>query len=229
MKAILGGTGIDQAQAFEGKYKILVTEYGEAHYTERDGIIYLPRHMKGHSVPPHRINYKANVMALKNLGVDEVISIYAVGSITSKLRPLHYGLVSDFIDFSGREMTFFEGGEKGVRHISLSEPFSNNLKERFKRAGDSITDELVYVTTNGPRLETKAEIKSYSILGCDIVGMTLSSEAVLLKELGIPNAAVAYSINWAAGLEKDVVFVSDEDISKISNIIIKRAEIALRS
>ena len=227
MKAILGGTGIDQAKNFDGEEKIIETAYGAVSYMEKDGIIYLPRHKKNHSVPPHKINYKANIKALKELGVDEVVSIYAVGSISEKLKPLSYGLVSDFADFTGRDTTFFGGGEEGVRHISVSEPFSKNLQDRIKKSGNEIAENLVYVTTNGPRLETKAEIRAFSILGFDIVGMTLAQEAVLLKEAGIDNAAIAYSINWAAGLEEDVVFVSDEEIEKLSQEIIKRAEKAL--
>lgn len=227
MKAILGGTGIDQAKGFAGEYKTIMTEYGEVSYMEKDGIVYLPRHMKNHSVPPHMINYKANITALKMLGVDEVISIYAVGSISDKLKPLEYGIVSDFADFSGRPMTFFDGGEKGVRHISVSEPFSLPLQERYLKYGKPIETDLIYVMTNGPRLESKAEIRCFSSLGLDVVGMTLASEAVLLKEAGIENAAVCYSINLAAGLEKEVVFVSDEDIEKLSNEIIERAEKAL--
>ena len=227
MKAILGGTGIDQARNFEGESKVIETIYGPVSYMEKDGIIYLPRHKKNHSVPPHKINYKANIKALKDLGVDEVVSIYAVGSISDKLKPLTYGIVDDFADFTGRDTTFFGGGDEGVRHISVSEPFSKKLQDKIEKCGRDIASDLVYVTTNGPRLETKAEIRAFSILGFDIVGMTLAQEAVLLKEAGIANAAIAYSINWAAGLEEEVVFVSDEDIEKLSQEIIKRAEDAL--
>lgn len=227
MKAILGGTGIDNSEKFNGSYKTIETCYGAVSYMEKDGIIYLPRHMKDHSVPPHKINYKANIKALKDLGVNEVISIYAVGSINNKLKPLEYGLVEDFADFTSHEFTFFGGGEEGLDHVSMSAPFSEGLKARILRSGKEIRSDLMYVTTNGPRLETKLEIRAYNALGFDIVGMTLATEAVLLKEIGIDNAALAYSINWAAGLEEDVVFVSGEDRRQLSLEIIERAEKAL--
>ena len=170
---------------------------------ERDGIIYLPRHMKDHSVPPHKINYKANIKALKDLGVDEVVSIYAVGSINSKLRPLEYGLVEDFADYSGREVTFFGGGEEGLDHVSMSTPFSEGLRDRLLSAGKDICSDLMYVTTGGPRLETKLEIRTFSKLGFDVVGMTLATEAVLLKEIGIDNAAIASHLVASEGSFND--------------------------
>lgn len=227
MKAILGGTGIDNSEKFSGSYKTIETIYGPVSYMERDGIIYLPRHMKDHSVPPHKINYKANIKALKDLGVDEVVSIYAVGSINSKLRPLEYGLVEDFADYSGREVTFFGGGEEGLDHVSMSTPFSEGLRDRLLSAGKDICSDLMYVATGGPRLETKLEIRTFSKLGFDVVGMTLATEAVLLKEIGIDNAAIAYSINWAAGLEEEIAFVSKEDRVQLSIEIVERAEKAL--
>lgn len=227
MKAILGGTGIDQMKEFSGDYKSIQTEYGCVLYKENNGIIYLPRHMKNHSVPPHKINYRANIEALRLLEVEEVISIYAVGSISEKLPPMSYGIIDDFADFTGRCTTFFDGDGKDVRHVSLSEPFSKGLKKRFLNKGKAIIDGLTYVTTQGPRLETKAEIRAFSKLGFDVVGMTLASEATLLKEAGIDNLSIAYSINWAAGLENDVTFVSDEEIEKLSQEIMKRAEVTL--
>ena len=229
MKAIIGGTGIDKDKRFLEGMERIVTKYGETYYSVFDGIIYLPRHRPGHSLPPHMINYKANVQGLIDLGVDEVISIYAVGSITRRLSPGRFGLVKDFIDLAySRENTFYDGSTRDFRCTPFVEPFDRKLGALFARnavtAGYAIAMDSVYITTNGPRLETPAEIMAYRNMGADIVGMTLGTEAALLKEAGIRNAAVAYSINWAAGLDAEgVSFLEDESIERLSDTIISIA------
>jgi len=125
-------------------------------------------------------------------------------------------MVSDFVDFTGgsREQTFYTGGESGVRHIPMDDVFDASLKERMQTLSPRLKDAGVYVCTNGPRLETKAEIRLYARLGCDVVGMTLSTEVSLLREAGIRTLALAYSINWAAGVEQaNVSFIGDEQIA----------------
>ena len=230
MKAIIGGTGIDKDPRFLENMERLVTKYGETYYSVVDDILYLPRHRPGHYVPPHMINYKANVQALIDLGVDEVISIYAVGSITRRLSPGRFGLVRDFIDLAySRENTFFDGSTREVRHTPFVVPFDRMLGARFARnainSGNSLALDCVYITTNGPRLETPAEIMAYRNMGADVVGMTLGTEAALLKEAGIKNAAVAYSINWAAGLDAEgVSFLEDESIERLARTIIDIAQ-----
>ena len=230
MKAIIGGTGIDKDPRFLENMERLVTKYGETYYSVVDDILYLPRHRPGHSVPPHMINYKANVQALIDLKVDEVISIYAVGSITRRLSPGRFGLVRDFIDLAySRENTFFDGSTREVRHTPFVVPFDRMLGARFARnainSGNSLALDCVYITTNGPRLETPAEIMAYRNMGADVVGMTLGTEAALLKEAGIKNAAVAYSINWAAGLDAEgVSFLEDESIERLARTIIDIAQ-----
>ena len=230
MKAIIGGTGIDKDPRFLENMERLVTKYGETYYSVVDDILYLPRHRPGHSVPPHMINYKANVQALIDLGVDEVISIYAVGSITRRRSPGRFGLVRDFIDLAySRENTFFDGSTREVRHTPFVVPFDRMLGARFARnainSGNSLALDCVYITTNGPRLETPAEIMAYRNMGADVVGMTLGTEAALLKEAGIKNAAVAYSINWAAGLDAEgISFLEDESIERLARTIIDIAQ-----
>lgn len=230
MKAIIGGTGIDKDPRFLENMERLVTKYGETYYSVVDDILYLPRHRPGHSVPPHMINYKANVQALIDLKVDEVISIYAVGSITRRLSPGRFGLVRDFIDLAySRENTFFDGSTREVRHTPFVVPFDRMLGARFARnainSGNSLALDCVYITTNGPRLETPAEIMAYRNMGADVVGMTLGTEAALLKEAGIKNAAVAYSINWAAGLDAEgISFLEDESIERLARTIIDIAQ-----
>ena len=233
MKAIIGGTGIDKDPRFLENMERLVTKYGETYYSVVDDILYLPRHRPGHSVPPHMINYKANVQALIDLGVDEVISIYAVGSITRRLSPGRFGLVRDFIDLAySRENTFFDGSTREVRHTPFVEPFDRKLGALFARSavkeGHTLALDSVYITTNGPRLETAAEIEAYRRMGADVVGMTLATEAELMVEAGIRNAAVAFSINWAAGLDREgVSFLEEETIRKITQRVMKYAEEAL--
>ena len=232
MKAIIGGTGIDKDKRFLDRTERRVTKYGEAFYSVLDDIVYLPRHRPGHSVPPHMINYRANVQALLDLGVDTAISIYAVGSITRRLSPGRFGLVRDFIDLAfSRDNTFFDGSTREVRHTPFVEPFDRKLGALFARnavqSGNTLAMDSVYITTNGPRLETPAEIMAYRNMGADVVGMTLGTEAALLKEAGIRNAAVAYSINWAAGLDAEgVSFLEDESIERLVGIIM---EIAVRT
>ena len=229
MKAIIGGTGVDRDKRFLDGAERIVTRYGEAFYTSLDDIIYLPRHSPGHSVPPHMINYKANVQALVELGVDTVISIYAVGSITRRLSPGRFGLVHDFIDLAfSRENTFYDGSTREVRHVPFVEPFDRKLGALFARTaveeGHSLAMDSVYISTNGPRLETPAEIVAYRNMGADIVGMTLGTEAALLKEAGIRNAAVAYSINWAAGLDAEgISFLEEESIDRLVGAIMSIA------
>lgn len=226
MKAIIGGTGIDKDKRFFDGMERLVTKYGDSYYSVIDGIVFMPRHRPGHSLPPHMINYKANVQTLVDLGVDEVISIYAVGSITRRLAPGRFGLVRDFIDLAySRENTFYDGSTREVRHTPFVEPFDRKLGACFAgnavHAGYSLAMDSVYITTNGPRLETPAEIMAYRNMGADVVGMTLGTEAALLKEAGIRNAAVAFSINWAAGLDAEgISFLEDETVDKLTEAII---------
>ena len=229
MKAVIGGTGIDRDERFSGNSVTVETEYGSVECSIIDGIVYLPRHSATHAVPPHLINYRANIEALSLLSVDRVISIYAVGSITKRITPASFGLVRDFIDLTyGRKNTFFDKGGD-FRHTPMVQPFDRETAKAFLAVclshEYSISYDSVYVTTNGPRLETAAEIAAYRRMGADIVGMTLGTEAVLLAEKGIKNAAVAYSINWAAGLDDEgVSFLEDESIARLSARILSLSE-----
>ena len=145
----------------------------------------------------------------------------------SKLRFLgEVGVVEDFIDFSGRNLTFCDGNTLPLRHVGMVRCFDRALvadfvKATYRTGRRDIKAGIVYVTTAGPRLETPAEIRAMRNIGCDVVGMTLASEAVLLRELDIPHAAVAYSINWAAGLDEEgVSFLEDESIERLARTIL---------
>lgn len=232
MKAIIAGTGIDRVVT-DLVRKSVGTQFGQVDYCLRDDLVIIPRHGFGHEVAPARVNYKANVKALEALGVDRVIGIYAVGSITSRLSPGAFGLVEDFLDFTGRDVTFFDGVEAPLRHTGMVDTFDRTLMADFAkaayRAGErDIKSGIVYVTTNGPRFETPAEIRAFRNLGADVVGMTLATEAALIHELAIPYAALAYSINWAAGLDEEgLSFLEDESIDRLSRRILSLSADAL--
>ena len=225
MKAIIGGTGIDKSEYFRKHAKTVSTPFGDVEYMEKDGIILLPRHSKGHSVPPHRINYLANIEALSKLGVESVVAIYAVGSITEKVPFLSYGILSDYMDFSGRNITFFSDR---VKHTDVSNPYDRELSKKLKKYLPEAAEDVVYVCTNGPRFETKAEVRAYGMLGGDVVGMTGGTEITLLREKGIRTAGVVYSINWGTGVRKDIEFPSDEKVEEMSLVVFNAALSALK-
>jgi len=219
MKAIIGGTGFDRMEGVTLSRRVVENRYGESELFVGEGLVFLPRHTSAHAVAPHMINHRANIQALADLGVEEAVAIYAVGSITDRLGPGEVGIVSDYVDFTGRVHTFFDEGE--VVHTNSDEPFSSSLAARARGEMADLVDNLVYVTTNGPRLETKAEIAFFARQGFDVVGMTLAGEAALLAERKIETLALAYSINWAAGVEEgSISFIADEENERLKEQII---------
>ena len=159
------------------------------------------------------------------MGVDEVVGIYCVGSITDKVKMGGYGIISDYLDFSGRNITFFS---ESVKHTTVDNPFDKNLSKKLKNALKEAEEGVIYLTTNGPRFETKAEINAYRILGADVVGMTGGSEMTLMLEKGIKMAALCYSINWCTGVKDDFSFSEEKDEVEMSNVTLKAALEALR-
>lgn len=227
MKAIIGGTGVDTISNFSSERREVPTPYGLVELFVGKGkhssLVFLPRHGSTHSVPPHLINYRANITALKLLEVDTLISIYAVGSITDALAPGEVGTISDFVDFTGggREHTFFTGGVSSVKHVGMDRAFDPDLTSALHAKDVTLKHGGVYVCTNGPRLETPSEIRMFKSLGFDVVGMTASTEVTLAREVGIRVASLAYSINWAAGVGPDeVLFIGDEQIEKLKDRMI---------
>ncbi len=225
MKAILLGTGIDKL-GFNGFEKQCINgPFGSAECFVNDELVLIPRHGKDHLVAPHLINYRANIDIMRTLGVEEAVSLYAVGSITDRLLPGECGIVSDFIDMShSRADSFFDGTVFPRRHEEMENPFSEEIMNRLMDKDPSLKRDLIYVTTQGPRLETKAEIRAYEMMGADVVGMTLATEASLIKELGVKNASVCYSINMAAGKSEDgLSFIGDDVINKVSSHLLELA------
>ncbi|MCK9549093.1 MAG: MTAP family purine nucleoside phosphorylase [Sphaerochaeta sp.] len=215
MKAIIAGTGFDHMEGLSLTRRVVENRWGSVELflgtQDDEGLLFLPRHGSDHFRAPHMIDYRANIQALTDLGVTEAVAIYAVGSISDRLKPGEVGIVGDWVDFTGMGQTFYDEGE--VVHISVDEPFSRDLQQRAKARMPSLQESVVYVTTKGPRLETKAEIAFFARQGFDVVGMTLASEATLLAERSIATLALAYSINWAAGVgEGRVTFIDDDQI-----------------
>lgn len=236
--AVIGGTGLEKLGERNGEKRVVATPFGDAEiHCSRDGVAFVSRHRADHSLAPHRVNFRANVHALSALGVKNVVAVYAVGSITDALPPGTAGVVADFIDFSGRGgNTFFDGAAFPLKHADMTRLVCEPLAERFARAARECGLPLrerrgVYAMTAGPRLETPAEIRALRALGADFVGMTMGTEAPLCVEAGMRFLPIAFSVNWAAGVEKrdDVGFISDEETAEISEKITRAAVRALLS
>lgn len=211
--AIIGGTGFSNIMGIGNQEIKIKTRFGEAVLYEgrnnASGLYFLPRHGKEHTIPPHRINYRANISALKILEVERILATFAVGSINHDIEPGAVVAIDQFLDFtSGRENSFFDGGASGVVHAEMNDPYCTNLRSSLitsaPRFISNFVDKGTYVCTNGPRFETPTEIRMYADLGGDVVGMTGVPEVVLAREVGIHYAALAHSINWAAGIEEKI-------------------------
>jgi 5'-methylthioadenosine phosphorylase len=222
---IIVGTGFESLRALlpaNAFYpEAVTTRYGAVTvlrtvYSDTEFFI-LPRHGEDHSIPPHQINYRANLKALHQLGVTRILATFAVGSIAPSLPPGSAVVIDQFLDFTtGRVKTFYDGGASGVVHTSMTYPYCSALRERVLAVGPTLGLSLVsqgtYVCTDGPRLETAAEIRMFAKLGGDVIGMTGVPEVCLARELGLHYAAIAYSVNWAAGLEpgQEITFLDEE-------------------
>lgn len=233
MKAIIAGTAIEQI--INKPFKVYHTEYGDVDASIDGDILFILRHRSGHTDAPHLINYLANVSLLGSMDVSHVITTHAVGSITERLLPTNIGLVSDFIDFTQqRPFTFFDGVKRPLRHVPMNDVFDDELRFQVIRASVErnlrISPALTYITTNGPRLESKAEIRAYRSWGADVVGMTLNPEVNLIHELGIKLSSICFSINWAAGLDEEgISFIEGESRKKLTLRVLDIALDALRS
>ena len=210
--AIIGGTGLTQISdlSITGQQS-LSTPFGspsaEFVFGEINGkqLIFLARHGNPHRVPPHKINYRANIWGLKQLGVTDILAVAAVGGIGAEMAPGHIAIPDQIIDYSyGREHTFFADDLEHVTHIDFTEPYSPHLRRRIiqaaHNAGIDISTTGTYGCTQGPRLETVAEIKRMKQDGCDLVGMTGMPEAALARELDMAYANISVVANWGAGI-----------------------------
>jgi 5'-methylthioadenosine phosphorylase len=209
--AIIGGSGLSQIGNMEvTQRRVVRTPYGEASGALTFGrirgrdVVFLARHGYGHTIAPHEVNYRANIWALKEAGADCVVSVASVGGIRNDLTPGILLLPHQVIDYTwGRSSTYFEGAGVPVKHIDFTEPYSRDLRKRLFEAaagcGEKIFDGGVYAATQGPRLETAAEITRLERDGADIVGMTGMPEAGLAREISLEYATIAVVANYAAG------------------------------
>lgn len=211
MLAIIGGSGLTQLSNLAiVRREVVRTPYGEPSgaltFGELGGqpVVFLARHGYGHTIPPHLVNYRANIWALKQARVSAVVSVASVGGIRADLGPGELVAPHQIIDYTwGRVATFFEGGDKPVNHIDFTLPYDEAVRGRIlaaaTRAGIDVHDGAVYAATQGPRLETAAEINRLERDGADVVGMTGMPEASLARELELPYAAINVVANHAAG------------------------------
>lgn len=209
--AIIGGTGISQMEALSNtSSQQIETPFGTTSAPYIQGtingkeLVFLARHGTPHCIPPHKINYRANIWGLKQLGVSKIIAIAAVGGITAEMAPAHIAIPDQIIDYSyGREHTFFANDLETVTHIDFTFPYNEQLRTALintaKKQNISIAKTATYGCTQGPRLESAAEIKRMERDGCDLVGMTGMPEAALAKELDMDYATIAVVANWGAG------------------------------
>lgn len=211
MYAIIGGSGLAKLSALDRQRRMVMrTPYGEpsgaltfGHLAGQE-VVFLARHGYGHTIAPHDINYRANVWVLKDLKVDGVIAVATVGGIRDDLGPGTLVVPHQIIDYThSRKATFFEGPDVPVTHVDFTHPYSERLRKGLLEAagacGEPLADGAVYACTQGPRLETAAEIERIARDGGEIVGMTGMPEAALAREAALDYATLGVVVNHAAG------------------------------
>lgn len=209
--AIIGGTGLSELEGLEIiRHQVISTPFGEPSGPLTIGqmagceVIFLPRHGYNHRIPPHAINYRANLWALRELGVEHILAVSSVGGVTANMQPGNLCVPDQIIDYTwGRPSTFFDSDLESVTHVDFSYPYHQPLREGLLRAGKALDIPLIdggtYGATQGPRFETAAEIRRFEQDGCDVVGMTGMPEAVLARECDIFYASLNVVANRAAG------------------------------
>lgn len=220
---IIGGSGLACLEGLKViRRESLTTDFGEpsadltfGRYCGQD-VVFLARHSDQHSIPPHKINYRANIWAIKTVGVDHIVAVAAVGGISDGLRPGRIVIPDQVIDYTyGRINTFFEDEPGRVSHVDFTCPYSESIRNRLLRAAEQAGMDVVcagtYGCTQGPRLETAAEIVRMERDGCAIVGMTGMPEAILAREADMEYACCAVVANSAAGkTESEISLVEIE-------------------
>lgn len=221
--AVIGGTGLYKLTELDGvQTQVVDTPYGTPSAPVRIGgfgphrIAFMARHGEGHAMPPHRINYRANLWALKSLGVTRVVAVNSVGGITDAWGPRVIGVPDQIIDYThGRTPSLWDG-EGEALHVDFGEPYTPALRhaliEAAKGSGVPVVGAGCYGATQGPRLETRAEIERLRRDGCDLVGMTGMPEAALAREFGLDYACLAIVANWAAGRAPTAEVITLEDV-----------------
>lgn len=241
--AIIGGTGL---ASFPGlkiiRKEVVRTPYGTPSGPITFGdycgkkIIFLPRHGSRHTIPPHMVNYRANIWALKDKDVKNVVAVAAVGGIHPEVNPMRIVIPNQIIDYTyGRAHTYFERDLSQVKHIDFSLPYDESLRKKLIQASELASVNAfqggVYGATQGPRLETAAEIDKLEKDGCDVVGMTGMPEAALARELELGYAHCAICVNWAAGRSEELITLesirecTEVGMEKVRTLLAKLMEI----
>lgn len=244
MYAIIGGSGLAKLSVLKNtRRQVVRSPYGEPSgaltFGELAGseVVFLARHGYGHTIAPHEINYRANIWVLKELGVQGVFAVATVGGVRSDLGPGTLVVPDQIIDYTHtRKNTFFEGAEARVTHIDFTLPYSSRLRSMLldaaRSAGEPIVDGATYACTQGPRLETAAEIERIARDGGDLVGMTGMPETALAREAGLEYAALGVIVNHAAGRGTSQREIKLDDLDSAMKQTVTRAvrilELAVR-
>lgn len=225
--AIIGGSGLSELEGLSSlRHETVTTKYGAPSAALSIGriggqeVVFLPRHGADHSIPPHKINYRANIQALKMIGVERIYAVAATGSIDRGLKARDIVVPSQLLDYTyGREHSFYDGNDGRVEHVDFSYPYTKalrqNLLDAAARAKIAVHDGGVYAATQGPRLETVAEIDRLDRNGGTIVGMTGMPEAALARELEMDYAVISLVVNPAAGRGGDSIISMQEIVEHL--------------
>lgn len=236
MLAIIGGIELGQLSSLEVTHRqVMRTPYGEPSGALTFGLInqyevmFIARHGYGHTIPPHLVNYRANMWALHEQGATRVVSITSVGGISADLEPGMIVVPDQILDYThGRAYTYFDGHDKPITHIDFTYPYCRTMRsqilEAAKLASETVMDGGVYAATQGPRLETAAEINRLERDGATIVGMTGMPEAALARELGLSYATIAVVMNQAAGRGSSHDGIHFEAISAVAQPALARVK-----
>lgn len=231
--AIIGGTGLTKLESLEiVRREIVMTSFGEPSSALAFGcidgvveqeVVFMARHGHAHNIPPHMINYRANIKALKSVGVTSIFAINAVGGIRDDMVPGTLAVPDQIIDYTTRRVnTFFESNLSHVTHIDFSWPYNKQLSEQVfdaaQQQGIDIIKGGTYAATEGPRLETAAEIQRLKRDGCDMVGMTGMPEAALARELDMDYVSICVNANWAAGISDELITMEAIDRNLVNGM-----------
>jgi len=234
---IIGGTGLTQLSNLEvTRRQVVRTPFGDPSGAltfgklNRRDVVFLARHGYGHTIAPHEVNYRANIWALHAEGAGQIVSVASVGGIRSDLMPGALAVPHQVLDYTqGRKHTFFEGPDQPVTHVDFTHPYCEELRARLlmaaAAAGQVIVNNGVYAATQGPRLESAAEIDRLERDGADMVGMTGMPEAALARELGLRYAVVAVVVNHAAGRGDSSEAIHLDQI----NVVLQASMVKVRS
>lgn len=238
---IIGGTGVYDPSILENIRQVETkTPYGAVCYKVGDfagkSIAFIPRHGSKHSIAPHLINYRANIWAMKKIGVSNILATAAVGSLHLPMKLGDFVLVDQFIDFTkNRVTTFHEGGTRGVVHVDLTNPYCFNLRDKLllaaQESGITVHAHGTYVCTEGPRFETPAEIAMFAKFGGHVVGMTNVPEVVLAREAEMCYSTIGMVTNFAAGISKapltygEVIEIMNQNTEKLKTLLMNTIQL----